>query len=220
MPDSITAAGILLVVGPLVGAIPLANPSLLGVWSATRDAHLATIGAHRTAWAVLNLGFGFATIATAAGLAILALAADPDGARAAALTAVALAYAVGGALWCALQFPIIKAIWTSSFVLVTAGYSAILLGIIHQVVDVWRWRRWATIFTWIGANAITLYLLVDILDYDSVAERIAGGDFAAFLDNTVTKGTRSAKTWTNPLSPYYRENAAKSPPAIRSATLS
>ena len=102
MPDSITAAGILLVVGPLVGAIPVANPSLLGVWSATRDEHLATIGAHRVAWAVLNLGFGFATIATAAGLAILALAADPDGARAAAMTAVALAYAVGGALWCAL----------------------------------------------------------------------------------------------------------------------
>ena len=106
------------------------------------------------------------------------------------LIACGCALLAAGYLW-ALQFPIIKAIWTSSFVLVTAGYSAILLGIIHQVVDVWRWRRWATIFTWIGANAITLYLLVDILDYDSVAERIAGGDFAAFLDNTVTKGTGS-----------------------------
>jgi predicted acyltransferase len=87
-----------------------------------------------------------------------------------------------GYLW-ALQFPIIKAIWTSSFVLVTAGYSAILLGITHHIVDVWKWQRWATIFTWIGANAITLYIL-----NQSVAERITGGDLATSFDRAVTKG--------------------------------
>jgi hypothetical protein len=101
LPESITAAGVLLVVGPLVGAIPVANPSLLRVWSASRDDHLAIIGAHRVAWAALNLGFGLATIATAAGLAILLVAADRDTARAAALAAVAIAYALGGVLWCA-----------------------------------------------------------------------------------------------------------------------
>jgi predicted acyltransferase len=37
-----------------------------------------------------------------------------------------------GYLW-ALQFPIVKAIWTSSFVLVTAGYSGILLGLIQSM---------------------------------------------------------------------------------------
>jgi hypothetical protein len=71
----------------------------------------------------------------------------------------------------------------NTFVLVTAGYSAILLGITHHMVDVWKWRRWATIFTWIGANAITLYIL-----NQSVAERIAGGDLAASFDRAVTKG--------------------------------
>ena len=101
MPDSITAAGVLLALGPLVGMIPVANPSLLRVWSASRDEHLAIIGAHRVAWGALNLGFGLATIATAAGLAVLALAADPDTARAAALAVVAIAYAFGGMLWCA-----------------------------------------------------------------------------------------------------------------------
>jgi predicted acyltransferase len=87
-----------------------------------------------------------------------------------------------GYLW-ALQFPIIKAIWTSSFVLVTAGYSAILLGVTHHMVDVWKWQRWATIFTWIGANAITLYIL-----NQSVVERIVGGDLAASFDRALTKG--------------------------------
>jgi len=93
-----------------------------------------------------------------------------------------------GYLW-ALQFPIIKAIWTSSFVLVTAGYSAILLAVMHQIIDVWGWRRWATIFVWIGANAITLYFLNDILNFQAAAARLVGGDFASMLDRVVAHGT-------------------------------
>ena len=93
-----------------------------------------------------------------------------------------------GYLW-ALQFPIIKAIWTSSFVLVTAGYSAILLAVMHQVIDVWGWQRWATIFVWIGANAITLYFLNDILNFQAAAARLVGGDFASMLDRVVADGT-------------------------------
>ena len=51
------------------------------------------------------------------------------------------------------------------------------------MVDVWKWQRWTTIFTWIGANAITLYIL-----NQSVAERIVGGDLAASFDGALTKG--------------------------------
>ena len=91
-----------------------------------------------------------------------------------------------GYLW-ALPFPIIKAIWTSSFVLVTAGYSAILLAAMHQIVDVWRWQRWATVFIWIGANAIALYFLNEVLGFDVVA-RFVGVDFANFMDHAVTQG--------------------------------
>ena len=84
---------------------------------------------------------------------------------------------VAGYLW-ALQFPVIKAIWTSSFVLVTAGYCTILLALMHQIVDVWEWRRWATVFIWVGANALALYFLNDIVNFWSVAERFVGGDFS------------------------------------------
>jgi len=93
-----------------------------------------------------------------------------------------------GYLW-ALQFPIIKAIWTSSFVLVTAGYSTILLAAVHQIVDVWGFRRWAPIFLWIGANAITLYFLNDLMNYYDVAARFVGGDFASLLDRFLAQGT-------------------------------
>jgi predicted acyltransferase len=92
------------------------------------------------------------------------------------------------------QFPIIKAIWTSSFVLVAGGYSAILLGVMHQVIDVWGFKSWATIFVWIGANAIMLYFLNDVVGFQPFATRFLGGDFGALLDRLVTPGTGSFVT--------------------------
>lgn len=93
-----------------------------------------------------------------------------------------------GYLW-SLQFPIIKSIWTSSFVLVAGGYGAILLGAMHQVIDVWGFDRWPTIFVWIGANAITLYFLNNIMSFEKLAARFVGGDVSALLDAAMTPGT-------------------------------
>ncbi len=104
------------------------------------------------------------------------------------LIGAGLVLLAAGYLW-ALQFPIVKAIWTSSFVLVAAGWSAILLGVTHQVVDVWGFRRWATVFMWIGANAIALYMAQNLVNFAEVAETLVGGDVASFLDRAVTQGT-------------------------------
>ncbi len=92
-----------------------------------------------------------------------------------------------GFLW-GLQFPVIKSIWTSSFVLVAGGFSALLLGLSHQVMDVWGYRNWATIFVWIGANAITLYFLNNIVVFKDLAGRLVGGDVGSFFDRHVTAG--------------------------------
>jgi predicted acyltransferase len=98
-----------------------------------------------------------------------------------------------GYLW-ALQFPIVKAIWTSSFVLVAGGWSAILLGAAHQVVDVWGVKRWATAFMWIGTNAIALYMINNLVGLDKVAARFVDGDLAKLLDRAVTPGTGALLT--------------------------
>ncbi len=100
---------------------------------------------------------------------------------------------VAGYLW-ALQFPIIKAIWTSSFVLVSGGYSAILLGAMYQVVDLWGRNAWATIFVWVGANAITLYFLNGVMGFEPFAARFVGGDLASFIDRIITPGAGSFVT--------------------------
>jgi predicted acyltransferase len=118
------------------------------------------------------------------------------------LIAAGLPLVVAGYLW-GLQFPIVKVLWTSSFVLVAGGYSLMLLGILHQIIDVWGFRRGATAFIWLGANAITLYFINNVTTdqfalryagstvstFELMATRFVGGDFAALLDRVVTPNT-------------------------------
>ena len=89
-----------------------------------------------------------------------------------------------GYLW-GMEFPIIKKLWTSSYVLVVAGWSAILLGAFYQVIDIWKYRGWTKPFLWIGTNAITIYLLHALVDFQKVASRFVGGDIQAALNRTV-----------------------------------
>jgi predicted acyltransferase len=103
------------------------------------------------------------------------------------LIGAGIALVLGGYLW-ALQFPIIKAIWTSSFVLVSSGYSLLLLGVFYQIVDVWGCRRWCTVLAWVGANAIALYFLNNMMSFERVAVRFVGGDFAIWLNSVVAEG--------------------------------
>lgn len=101
MNDGVTVAAVLLVVGPVVGGVAASNPALFPVWAAPREKHLALVGAHRRAWVAINAGFMVATVVTAAALAILVGAVDVAAGPRAVLTAVAVAYAIAGALWCA-----------------------------------------------------------------------------------------------------------------------
>ena len=85
-----------------------------------------------------------------------------------------------GFLW-GIEFPVIKKIWTSSYVLVAGGYSAMLLGAFYLVVDVWQCKRWATPFVWIGANALTIYMAVNLFKFEPIAKRFVGGDIQRML---------------------------------------
>jgi predicted acyltransferase len=60
--------------------------------------------------------------------------------------------------------PINKNLWTSSFALLTAAIAAQALAVCHWVLDVERWRRWATPFLAFGRNALAAYFLSVGLD--------------------------------------------------------
>ncbi len=81
------------------------------------------------------------------------------------------------------SFPIIKKLWSSSFVLVAGGCSYLLMAVFHYVIDVLCWRSWAKPFVWIGTNALTIYLVNSILPWRTISERILGGPVAEFFGN-------------------------------------
>ena len=93
-----------------------------------------------------------------------------------------------GLLW-GLEFPIIKRLWTSSYVLLAGGYSAILLGVFYLVADVWQVRAWCLPFVWMGTNAIAIYLVDNILGgFNGIAARLVGGNVQQFADAHIAKG--------------------------------
>jgi len=99
----------------------------------------------------------------------------PDRKKVLWLAVGGLALVALGWLW-DLHFPVIKKIWTSSYVLVVGGYSCLLLAAFYQVVDVWKYQAWAQPFVWIGMNSITIYMAHNLIDFDKIAQRFVGGD--------------------------------------------
>lgn len=79
-----------------------------------------------------------------------------------------------GLVWsCAL--PLIKNLWTSSFVLVAGGCSIVLLAWFYAVIDVLEYRRWAFFWIVIGMNAITIYIAQRFIKFDFMASYFLGG---------------------------------------------
>lgn len=82
---------------------------------------------------------------------------SPGRTTAGMLAAGALAVAAG-LMWGAV-FPINKPLWTSSYVVFTAGAAALALAACYWVVDVKERRRWAFPFVLFGVNAIAAFWL-------------------------------------------------------------
>jgi predicted acyltransferase len=74
-------------------------------------------------------------------------------------------------------FPINKKLWTSSFVLLTAGLALVCLSLCYWLVDIKLWRRWTKPILVFGANSIAAYVLSELLAslLYHLASRVADG---------------------------------------------
>ena len=70
-------------------------------------------------------------------------------------------------------FPINKAIWSSSFVLVTSGYGTLILAFIYYLLDV-KDKKFGKIFKYVGMNAITIYFLSSLISKSMYLIKIGG----------------------------------------------
>jgi predicted acyltransferase len=93
----------------------------------------------------------------------------------------ALGLVVGGFLclgagyaW-SLVFPIIKHIWTSTYVLWAGGFCLLLMAAFYWTIDVKGRTRWAFFFTVIGMNAILIYFGQQVVDFDGIARFFLSG---------------------------------------------
>jgi predicted acyltransferase len=82
-------------------------------------------------------------------------------------------------------FPINKALWSSSFVLVTAGWANLLLALIYYLTDV-KGIQFGSIFKYAGANAITVYFLSSFISKLFYLIDVGGGEsLHGWLFNTI-----------------------------------
>ncbi len=79
-----------------------------------------------------------------------------------------------GLIW-SLQMPIIKRIWSSSMVLYCGGICFLLMALFYYVVDYRGYTRgldWLKIY---GMNAITAYVLGEVVNFRSIVQSISYG---------------------------------------------
>ena len=94
---------------------------------------------------------------------------------------VGFIFVLCGHLWGGYH-PVIKSLWTSSFVILAGGWSLILLAFFYLVIDVVNIKKWAMPFVWIGMNPIMIYLLSTVLDFNHIAKRVLGGSVGDWAD--------------------------------------
>jgi predicted acyltransferase len=95
-----------------------------------------------------------------------------------------------GLLW-SLVFPIIKLLWTSSFVLMGGGFGFLMLSLFYWIIDVKGYVRWAFFFRVIGMNSITVYFIAMLVNFRQIGDIFVGnllprlGQWGDFVSETV-----------------------------------
>ena len=147
-------------------------------------------GVHNYAWTKTWDPEGLVSTLPAIATALFGVAAGEFLRRPLALTGrLTQMFVAGNALLalgliCDIWLPINKSIWTSSFAIFMAGLDFVLLSIFIYFVDHLGYKRWCRPFVILGMNAITVYMISELLP----------GVFDAVRWNT-GQGVITLQTW-------------------------
>jgi predicted acyltransferase len=101
-----------------------------------------------------------------------------------------------GLLW-SIFFPVIKLMWTSSFVLLGGGFGFLMLGLFYWIIEIKGYTKWAFFFRVIGMNSIVVYCGAMLINF-----RLIGNIFVGSLlprigtwDDFVSNAAALAVIW-------------------------
>lgn len=87
--------------------------------------------------------------------------------------------------------PCIKNIWTPGFVLSSAGIAAIAMAVLHVLIDLPGLHKVTLPFRVIGMNALAIYVLTHIVNFQVIAGRLLGGTWALILNPEYLKAANA-----------------------------
>lgn len=101
---------------------------------------------------------------------------------------IGFAMFLAGGLW-NWFFPINKNLWTSSYVLYTAGLGTLGFAACMLIIDIWGYAKWTFLGRVYGANAITSYVLAGMLTLVFYSMKIKGMSLNVwFMDGLTSLG--------------------------------
>jgi predicted acyltransferase len=80
-------------------------------------------------------------------------------------------------------YPVIRTLWTGSYVLLTCGISTLLLATFYFIIDVKGHSKWAFFFVVFGANSIAIYMMAHMFDFRLIGNIFVGGFSTLFTSN-------------------------------------
>ena len=104
--------------------------------------------------------------------------------KAAWLMATGVVLAAAGGMW-GWVFPINKALWTSSYVLLTGGFAFSGLGVCYWVADVQGRRGWPRPFVIYGVNALLVFVGSSVLAQTFARIQVGSGSLQSWIHRTV-----------------------------------
>ncbi len=101
-----------------------------------------------------------------------------------ALFVTGLLFIIFAELWGAF-FPINKALWTSSYVLLSSGYACAVLAALLWIIDVRSHRIWTAPFIVFGANSIAFFMFAGIIARILIIIPVAETTLKSWLYHTI-----------------------------------
>ncbi len=96
------------------------------------------------------------------------------------LSIIGISLITVGLIW-GLHFPIMKKMWTSSFILVTSGASFLAMILFYWLIDVKKYTKWAFFLKVIGLNSLVIYLAYSFINFNYTSHKLFSGFYSGFI---------------------------------------